>query len=163
MVSHATPSTVFPVYVSFTIAQAHAAGPITWGVGCVNPGVGSNAAYAMVNTGTTCIAAVAVSAQTSRFCASTVSAPANGYTAQQDHLTMIETNFVKPAPYVCSININRVFYDISLILSTCTDEEWKTNQCAGVGGASYNLPVQLSCQNQPTYTCQAPTSAAYGQ
>ena len=52
--------------------------------------------------------------------------------------------------------------DISLIPSTCTDALWKLNQCAGTGGASYNLPVQLTCPSQPTYTCQGPTSTLYG-
>lgn len=58
---------------------------------------------------------------------------------------MIETTFGAGAAgcYPKSM-ASCVRYDISLILSN-------------TGGAAYNLPVQLSCPNQATYTCTGNT------
>jgi hypothetical protein len=167
-----------PVYVSFTIYNADdSPGPITWGTNCLNTGVGPNAAYAMIDAGTTCSATVdptqfppnGVLGGSSRFCASTAAPPDNCSNAQNEFLTMIETNF---QPYVanpngsCFNNMSCVWYDISLIPNStstpCTDAAWKLNNCAGAGRAAYNLPVQLSCNANPTYTCQGPITTKWG-
>jgi hypothetical protein len=56
-----------------------------------------------------------------------------------------------------------VWYDISLIPTSCTDAAWKRDQCgSGGGGASNNFPVQLTCSAQPTSTCQGPTDSTSG-
>ena len=77
---------------------------------------------------------------------------------------MIETTFGAGAAgcYPTS-QASCIWYDISLIPSNCTDPRWQAqNYCSNTGGAAYNLPVQLSCQNQPTYTCKGPPGSTYG-
>ncbi len=160
-------SQAVPIYVSFT-TLTQAAGVITWnsaGNGCVNTGKGANAAYTQINAGQTCTASVDTSNSSSRFCAALNAAPANCMTAQTQHLTMVETNFEAASNAGCfNSGAACVWYDISVIPSTCTDTLWKQNQCANTGGASYNLPVTLACSGnsaEPVYTCQGPTNGSY--
>jgi hypothetical protein len=154
------------LYVSFTTLN-HAPGTLTWnssGSGCVSPGKGANAAYTQINSGQTCTAAVSTASSSTRFCAAKNSAPADCMNAQTNHQTMVETNFVAGSSN-CFNTATCVWYDISVIPSTCTDTLWKQNQCANTGGASYNLPVTLSCAGhaaEPVYTCQGPTNTTYG-
>jgi hypothetical protein len=158
------------IYVSFTQANtAQSPGVITWnssGSGCLSTGTSANAAYTQIKAGQTCTASVNTSSSSSRFCASTASAPANCMNAQTQHLTMVETNFEAASNSGCfNSGAACVWYDISVIPSTCTDTLWQQNQCANTGGASYNLPVTLACAGnsaEPTYTCQGPVSSAYG-
>ena len=155
------------LYVSFTTLN-HAPGTITWnssGSGCLKTGVGTSAAYTQINAGQTCIAAVDTASSSTRFCASKNSPPADCMNAQNLHLTMVETNFEAASNPGCfNSGAACVWYDISVIPSTCTDTLWKQNQCANTGGASYNVPVTLSCTNpaEPVYTCQGPTNGTYG-
>lgn len=158
-----------PIYLSFTLGDAnHSPGDINWGTGCTNTGTSTHASFATIPKNGTCTATVSpvLNAQkqptNSRFCATLTTAPDDCMNAQTEHLTMIETVFVAPAPFVCANKLNCVFYDISVIPQNCTDALWKSNQCAGTGGAAYNLPVQLSCDSQPTYTCQGPVSGDFG-
>jgi hypothetical protein len=158
------------IFVSFTLGDVNQSpGDINWGDGCINPGKTGNASYTTIPKNGSCNATVSPTLDAnnnpinSRFCASLTSAPSNCMDAQYTNLTMIETIFaVYNPPYVCSNKLNCVFYDISVIPQYCTDALWKSNQCAGTGGAAYNLPVQLSCSGQPTYTCQGPVSDEYG-
>ncbi|MFZ1135335.1 MAG: hypothetical protein WAN69_10330, partial [Candidatus Korobacteraceae bacterium] len=161
-------SQAVPIYVSFT-TLTHAPGVITWnssGNGCLNTGKGANSAYTQINANQTCTASVDTSSSSSRFCAALNAAPADCMNAQTQHLTMVETNFEAASNPGCfNSGAACVWYDISVIPSTCTDTLWKQNQCANTGGASYNLPVTLACSgnpSEPVYTCQGPTSSAYG-
>ncbi|HVP56098.1 MAG TPA: hypothetical protein VMU45_14005 [Candidatus Eisenbacteria bacterium] len=160
-------SQTVPIYVSFTTLN-QAPGVITWnssGSGCLNTGTGPNAAYTKISAGQTCTAAVDTSSSSTRFCAATNAAPTNCMNAQTQHLTMVETNFEAASNPGCfSSGAACVWYDISVIPSTCTDALWQQNQCANTGGASYNLPVTLSCSNtaEPVYTCQGPVNGTYG-
>jgi hypothetical protein len=155
------------IYVSFTTLN-QAPGTITWnssGNGCINTGKSTNAAYTQINAGQTCTASVDTASSSTRFCAATNAAPANCMNAQTQHLTMVETNFEAASNSGCfNSGASCVWYDISVIPSTCTDTLWKQDQCANTGGASYNLPVTLSCTNpaEPVYTCQGPTNGTYG-
>ncbi len=155
------------IYVSFTTIN-QTPGTITWnsaGNGCLNTGTNANAAYTQINAGQTCTASVNTSSSSTRFCAAASSPPANCMNAQAQHLTMVETNFEAASNSGCFGKGACVWYDISVIPSTCTDALWQQNRCAKTGGASYNLPVTLSCagnSSEPTYTCQGPTSRAHG-
>jgi hypothetical protein len=149
------------IYVAFTLGAGQTAGAINWG-NCT--GYVSNN-QAALPAGATCNTVVPTSSSSSRFCASTsaMSAP-NCYNAQTNHWTMVETTFGAGAQgcYPTSM-ASCVWYDISVIPSNCTDSLWQTqNYCSNTGGAAYNLPVQLSCQGQPTYTCQGPPASTYG-
>jgi hypothetical protein len=146
------------IYVSFTIANG-TPGPITWTANssCVLSGVGIQIA-----AGQTCSAYVPPAANSSRFCASLTAAPANCWLAQTNHQTMIETTFLPASNGGCFGQGACVWYDISVIPSNCTDSAWASNQCAGTGGASYNLPVQTTCGGTATYTCQGPPNSTYG-
>jgi hypothetical protein len=146
------------IYVGFTTID-HKPGPITWGAGCSKSGNG-----AKIAAGATCNATVLANASPSRFCASGKSVPADCFNAQQNHQTMVETNFEPSTNGGCFNKGNCVWFDISVIPSTCTDELWKKNQCAGTGGASYNFPVQIACgaKAKPTYVCQGPPTGKWG-
>jgi hypothetical protein len=151
------------VYVSFSNTQG--AGSIAWGAGCVKTGATGKASYALVKPGKTCAATVSSTNGSSRFCAAAKAPPANCWEAQANHLTMIETNFEPASAPGCFGGGSCVWYDISVIPSTCTDEAWRRNQCEGQGGASYNLPVSLSCVGNPPmphYVCRGPKSTKYG-
>jgi hypothetical protein len=126
-------------------------------------------------------------AGSSRFCASKNNAPTNCMLAQENNQTVIEPTFNIGVPiispntyqpsgpcYGSTAQGNCVTYDISVIPSNCTDELWYGVQpppipaqsswglCEGAGGASYNLPVQLSCAGSNTYTCQGPVDNTWG-
>ncbi len=148
------------IYVGFT--EGTQWGKITWvsATGCTTVGTGLKIA-----PGATCAAAAVYDSSELRFCAVAAAAGTpipNCANAQANNLTIVETTFQPASTPGCFGKGNCVWYDISLIPSTCTDALWKLNQCAGTGGASYNLPVQLTCPSQPTYTCQGPTSTLYG-
>lgn len=152
------------VYVSFSNA-AQGAGTISWGQGCLKPGATAKASYARVRPGTTCVANVASTNGSSRFCAAGKAPPSNCWEAQANHQTMIETNFEPASAPGCFGGGSCVWYDVSVIPSTCTDEAWRRDQCQGQGGASYNVPVSLSCEGSPampTYTCRGPKTTKYG-
>ncbi len=163
-----------PVYVSFTIDnQAQSPGLIVVNpsTGCGTVTKGTNASSFSIAANTTCSATVDPDQFTpspgtplgsTRFCASTGSAPANCMLAQTNHQTMIETTFLSPGSACFSSTNSCVWYDISVIPSNCTNTLWTKNQCSNTGGAAYNLPVQLSCTGQPTYTCQGPVSSKWG-
>lgn len=146
------------IYVAFTLASGNA-GPISWIAPCasVNNQV-------TIPPGQTCHATVPSSAGVTRFCAYTTlqsPAKANCFLAQSINQTMIETNFGANGSCYPSMS-SCVWYDISVIPSSCTDQAWSANQCANTGGASYNLPVALACKNGPTYICRGPTSNQFG-
>ena len=144
------------IYVAFTNYTTQAPGQINWG-NCASSVSNSQVAIA---TGATCTASVPATAGLSRFCAATTAMTTpNCNTAQANHQTMVETNFsAGPACYPTTM-ASCVWYDISVIPQNCTDSGWTQNQCAGTGGASYNLPVSLACASQPTFTCQGPGNA----
>jgi hypothetical protein len=144
------------IYVGFT-ASGGTPGSITWGSGCTASGSG-----AKIAAGATCNATVDSDSASTRFCADTDSVPANCFEAQQNHQTMIETNFEPASNQGCFGQGNCVWYDISLIPSTCTDQLWDENQCADTGGASYNLPVSVACGGSTVYTCQGPVNGTWG-
>ena len=149
------------IYVAFTLGNGQAPGAINWGT-CTGSVSNNQVAIA---TGTSCNAVVPSSSGSSRFCASTSSmATPNCYQAQTNHQTMIETTFGAGSTNCYpTTQTSCVWYDISLIPSNCTDPLWQSqNYCSNTGGAAYNLPVQLSCQGQPTYTCQGPPGSTYG-
>ena len=147
------------IYVGFT---PQAGSSITWGSGCGTPIRGLTV---VIPVGGTCQASAtdSVANPGSRFCAAT-SASSSGLdcsTAQQNNQTLIETYF-QPAPCFGPGTGNCIWYDISVIPATCTNQAWSSNMCAGTGGASYNLPVSLACSGEPTYICQGPTGNKYG-
>ncbi|MBY0323542.1 MAG: hypothetical protein K2X72_32790 [Reyranella sp.] len=149
------------IYVAFTLGNGQAPGAINWG-NC-SAFVKNN--QVTIAGGMACNTTVPTSSSSSRFCASTAPMQTpNCYQAQTNHQTMIETTFGAGGPrcYPASM-ASCVWYDISLIPANCTDQLWQSqNYCSNTGGAAYNLPVQLSCQNQPTYTCKGPPGTTYG-
>lgn len=144
------------VYVGYTLWTL-ATPPITWGSGCTPSGTG-----AAVAPGASCNVKVGVDNTSSRFCAALDAVPANCFNAQANNQTMIETIFQPASNGGCFNKGNCVWFDISLIPTNCTDAAWDLNQCTGTGRASYNLPVQLSCNNVPVYSCQGPVNTTYG-
>jgi hypothetical protein len=144
------------IFVSFTLAN-QTPGPITWGAGCTATGGG-----AQIASGFTCQATVPTTVGSSRFCAALDQPPANCYNAQTNHQTMVETTFETASNPGCFNKGSCVWYDISVIPSTCTDALWKQDQCANTGGAAYNLPVALACAGSTTFTCQGPANTTYG-
>jgi hypothetical protein len=162
------------IYVGFT---PQAGSSITWGLGCLSPIKGLTVE---ILANTTCQAAVtdSVANPGSRFCASTSLPPGTPPVgldcsmAQQNHQTLIEAYF-QPAPCFGPGTGNCIWYDVSVIpldglepnctaITTCDNTAWQLDQCKCAGGASYNLPVQLSCSAEPTLTCQGPQSTKYG-
>jgi hypothetical protein len=144
------------IYVGFT-ASGGTPGAIAWGSGCTASGSGVKIA-----AGATCNANVTADGTSTRFCADTSAVPSNCFEAQQNNQTMIETNFEPASNGGCFNQGNCVWFDISLIPSTCTDALWDQNQCADTGGASYNLPVSVACGASTVYTCQGPVSGTWG-
>eukprot|EP01123_Difflugia_compressa_P005678 TRINITY_DN176_c0_g1_i1.p1 TRINITY_DN176_c0_g1~~TRINITY_DN176_c0_g1_i1.p1 ORF type:complete len:221 (+),score=45.33 TRINITY_DN176_c0_g1_i1:51-665(+) len=118
-----------PVYLSFNRNQY-----VSWGGSCSPP----------FQPGTTCYSSVSSSAGSSRYCASTGGLP-DCNAAQNNHQTLVETNFVS----------NGVWVDISVIPSGCTTGDWWNNGCANTGGASYNLPVKVDCDGHE-FVCRGP-------
>lgn len=150
------------IYVGYTKGTQW--GKITWvqTQGCTAAGNGL-----VIAPNTTCAAAAALDNAATRFCAAPLQNAGASLTspncalAQIYHWTLVETVFQTAAecgkiPGPCA------WYDISVIPANCTDSLWKQNQCNNTGGASYNLPVELSCQGEPTYICRGPTSTLYG-
>ena len=148
---------------------------ITWGAGCQST---DSATTVEIPAAATCQATAPSTGTASRFCASTASGALNCSNAQQNHQTLIETNF---QPSCFNTPNSCIWYDISVIplnpvpngYGYCTDCTWNGNQndpacspppknansyCANTGQVAYNLPVSLSCSGQPTYTCQGPLS-----
>ena len=157
-------SRTVPIQVSFTLKN-HTAGPITWGTNCTQTGTTVFASYATIAAGQTCSATVDPSAGSSRFCATLGSEATDCMNGQANHLTLVETTFQPASAPGCFGKGACVWYDISVIPATCTDQLWKKDQCKGTGGASYNLPVRLACAHnsaEPIYTCKGPTSTKYG-
>jgi hypothetical protein len=151
------------IYVAFTLGAGQVAGPIDWS-NCKGSVRNNQVA---IPSGMSCLAQVPTMAGSSRFCASTSQmANPNCYQAQVNHQTMVETTFAAKAAGCYPTTLSScVWYDISLIPSNCTDALWQSQSqryCSNTGGAAYNLPVQLSCQGQPTYTCQGPPANTYG-
>jgi hypothetical protein len=147
-----------PIYVGFTTIDRKP-GPIIWGSGCTKAGKGVRIA-----AGKTCRARVASNAAPSRFCADDRAVPRDCFDAQQNHQTMVETNFEPSTNAGCFNKGHCVWFDISVIPQNCTDALWKKNRCANTGGASYNFPVAIACgaKAKPTYTCQGPTTTKWG-
>jgi hypothetical protein len=139
---------------------------ITWGAGCGTPIKGTTVTIGINGR---CAAAVtdSVASPGSRFCAATLNVASSGSgaldcsTAQQQNRTLIETYF-EPAPCFGAGTPNCIWYDISVIPSTCTDQAWASNRCANTGGAAYNVPAALSCAGEPTYVCRGPANSKYG-
>jgi hypothetical protein len=149
------------IYVAFTLGAGQQPGSINWG-NCSGYVSGNQAA---LPPQANCSTVVPATSGSSRFCAATsaMAAP-NCYLAQTNHWTMIETTFGAGSPNCYPPQqASCVWYDVSLIPPNCTDALWQTqNYCSNTGGAAYNLPVQLSCPNQPTYICQGPPGNIYG-
>jgi hypothetical protein len=132
-------------------------GSITWDSGCTQSGTGVKIA-----PGASCRATVTSNNASTRFCASTGRVP-DCTQAQDNHQTLVETTFQTSSQCAwLGKSGTCVWYDISIIPTGCTDALWQQNECGGDGGASYNLPVSLSCTAEPTYTCEGPTSTKYG-
>ncbi|MGH7028948.1 MAG: hypothetical protein ACREE9_03690 [Stellaceae bacterium] len=137
---------------------------ITWGAGCGTPIKGTSVVIP-VNGGCRATVTDSVASPGSRFCAAIVSVASSAGAldcskAQQQNRTLIETYF-QPGPCV-GFGASCTWYDISVIPSNCTDQAWATNRCANTGGAAYNLPVALSCAQEPTYVCRGPANSKYG-
>jgi hypothetical protein len=144
------------LFVGFT-ADTHKPGPITWGAGCIKYGTG-----AIIRPHATCSAQVVNNAVPTRFCADTRGVPTDCFNAQANHQTMIETIFEPATNPGCFNKGSCVWFDLSVIPSTCTDALWKSDRCAKAGGASYNLPVSLACNGNTVYTCRGPQNGTYG-
>jgi len=151
------------IYVAFTNYSTQMPGQITWTSNCTVAN-----SQVTILPGKTCGASVPATAGISRFCASTSLVPSgqspNCNLAQTHNQTMVETNFGTGATSCYPTTLSScVWYDISVIPQNCTPQAWAANNCQNTGGASYNLPVQLACANQPTYTCKGPPSSSpYG-
>ncbi len=117
----------------------------------------------VMKAGVTCTTAVNTTFGISRVCASEVFRPSgfNCANSQQHNRTLVELTFGNSQATGCiGSDPTCTWYDISVIPSNCTNCTWDPtfggNFCAATGGAAYNLPVRLSCANQPTFTCQGP-------
>lgn len=152
------------IYVAFTNYTTQRPGVINWAAGCQGQIVNQQLALA---PGQSCAATVPVSNGIARFCASRTQVPAgrlpNCNLAQTRNQTMIEVNFGAGANgcYPASM-ATCAWYDISVIPQNCTTDDWTRNKCANDGGASYNIPVALSCVGQPTYVCRGPRDGTHG-
>jgi hypothetical protein len=158
-----TNSRPMPIYVAFTQYATVSPGMITWDSNCT---VSNN--QVAIAPGQTCQASVPTTVGPSRFCAFLTQVQSGTVpdcnNAQAHNQTIIETNFTTNTSNnnPCFNGPPCVWYDISVIPSSCTDQAWAANQCEGTGGASYNLPVMLACNNEPNYLCRGPKSGKYG-
>jgi hypothetical protein len=154
------------IYVGFA---PQAGSGITWGEGC---GKTATHSTAVVGKGATCAASVINSNANpgSRFCAARSldsTGILNCWQAQTHlpHNTIIEPNFLLDCKFGDKTYPGCVFYDVSVIPANCTDNLFTAanDYCKGTGGASYNLPVKVSCPDEPTFTCKGPvaTSGVY--
>ena len=82
---------------------------IAWGVGCQSTG---SATTVEIPAAATCQATAPSTGAASRFCASTASGALNCSNAQQNHQTLIETNF---QPSCFNTSNSCIWYDISVI------------------------------------------------
>jgi len=146
--------------------------PSSWSPDCrrvagqvvLPPGTNLAEGQVLLPPGQTCTVSVPVSAGASRFCVTENALPPgktpNCFAAQQDGLTIVETNFAGQSgcvrPYDESLMRSCVWYDISIVPPGCTDAKWAANKCSDSGGASYNVPVQLFCPGQTTFSCRGP-------
>lgn len=156
------------LYIGFSPQPGRPA-PFSWSPDCrrINGQV-------VLPPGESCAVSVPPSAGASRFCAMENLLPPGRtpdcFNAQRDNLTVIETNFASregcarltddPQTSMRSC----VWYDLSVAPEGCTNAAWNADRCAKSGGAAYNVPVQLFCAGQPTFTCQGPavtTGAKY--
>ena len=147
------------IYVGFAPQTGSS---ITWGSGCLSP---INGLTVEILADATCNASVtdSVASPGSRFCAATTvtSTGLNCWVAQQNQQTIIETYF-QPGPCFGPGTPDCIWYNISIIPSNCTDQmpygpnnsDWQNDACGYTGGASYNLPVMMSCAGGPTFNCQ---------
>jgi hypothetical protein len=152
------------IYVAFTNYLTQMPGQITW-TNCTVV----NYQVTIPAGNTTCNASVPSTAGMTRFCAFTSQVPTgkspNCNLAQAHNQTIIETNFGTGSNGVCfpATLSSCVWYDISVIPQNCTPAAWTLNTCQNTGGASYNLPVSLASNGEPTYTCAGPPSGTpYG-
>ncbi|QGM97645.1 hypothetical protein [Methylocystis parvus] len=156
------------LYIGFSPQPGRPA-PFSWSPDCrrINGQV-------VLPPGQTCAVSVPPSAGASRFCAMENLLPPGKtpdcFAAQRDNLTIIEANFASREGCARlqdnpeSLMRSCVWYDVNVSPEGCTNAEWSANLCAQSGGAAYNVPVQLFCAGQPTFTCQGPpatTGAKY--
>lgn len=150
--------------------------PFSWSPDCrrvsgqvvVPPGANVADGQILLAPGQTCAVSVPTSAGASRFCATENALPPgktpNCFAAQQDGLTVIETNFsggagcARPGDFSAIPMRSCVWYDISVVPEGCTNARWAANNCSDSGGASYNVPVQLFCPAETTFSCRGPRS-----
>ena len=151
------------IYLGFA-AQAGSA--ITWGAGCGRTATNSTV---VVAKNTACAATVTDSNANpgSRFCAAkslNSTGILNCWRAQSNlpHNTIIEPNFIPNCTFGKVTYPSCIFYDVSVIPQNCTDNLFNAanSYCKGTGGASYNLPVKVSCPGEPTFTCQGPVATS---
>jgi hypothetical protein len=149
------------IYVGFA---PQAGSVITWGAGCGKTATNSTV---VVAKDTACAAKVLSSDANpgSRFCAATSlgsTGSLNCWEAQSHlpHNTIIEPNFIPNCTFGKKTYPSCIFYDVSVIPANCTDDLFDAvhNYCKGTGGASYNLPVKVSCPAEPTFTCRGPVA-----
>ncbi|WP_424360072.1 hypothetical protein [Methylocystis parvus] len=152
--------------------------PFSWSPDCrrvtgqvvVPPGANATEGQILLAPGQICTVSVPTSAGASRFCATENPLPPgktpNCFAAQQDGLTIIETNFTggtgcaRPNDFPPD-NRNPmrscVWYDINIVPEGCTNAKWAANGCnSDSTGASYNVPVQLYCPSETTFVCRGP-------
>jgi hypothetical protein len=150
------------IWVSFSGSS------INWKEGCAASGYPGT--VKILPSGT-CEATVPSTNTASRFCASPIAGSLDCSNAQQNHQTLTEANF---QPNCFSTQSSCIWYDICVIPLNgapylyCTDCAWKGNAClsppptnaktycANTGDVAFNLPVELSCSQEPTYTCRGP-------
>ncbi|WP_442756005.1 hypothetical protein ACNHKD_05035 [Methylocystis sp. JAN1] len=159
------------LYLGFSPQPGRPA-PFSWSPDCrhvsgqvvLPPGANLAEGQVVLPPGQTCTVSVPVSAGASRFCATENPLPPgktpNCFAAQQDGLTIIETNFTGQTgcvrPNDVSLMRSCVWYDISVVPEGCTNAKWAADACRESGGASYNVPVQLFCPNETTFSCRGP-------
>ena len=100
-----------------------------------------------------CIATVMATNSGSRFCAS-LEAPPNCTEAQNDHVALVDRAELRRQPAMqldaSGRHLRRLRHQHRADLWAARTEAWKADSCAKAGGASYNLPVELSCSGQPS-------------
>lgn len=151
------------IYVGFA-PQAGSA--IAWGSGCGKTPTNSTV---VVANNATCSATVVDSDANpgSRFCAAKSldsTGLLNCWQAQSHlpHNTIIEPNFIPNCTFGSKTYPTCIFYDVSVIPANCTDGLFDAahDYCKGTGGASYNLPVKVSCLDEPTFICRGPVATS---
>jgi hypothetical protein len=145
-----------PIYVAFS-ARSSLPAQAVWTPSCLRFNNETRIA-----PGGACRAFVPTSVGPSRVCASEYPTAQgkspNCYDAQRTNQTIVETNFV-PALGCERGDKGCVWYNVNVTPVDCTDCEWKTNNCNTAGGPAYNLPVNLSCPGEASFTCQGPVAS----